>query len=65
MRGIDHSLLHQARKLVTGADVHRLKTWIFCYEISEPGSSHRKRYEKLLRKFVNTTNLSFSVRLRH
>jgi hypothetical protein len=63
MRGLDHSLLHQARNLVTGANVHRLKTWIFCYETSKPRSLRRKRYEKLLRTFVNTKNLTIAARL--
>jgi hypothetical protein len=53
MRGLDHSLLHEARKFVTAANVHRVKTLIFCYEISKPGSSHQKSYEKLLREFVS------------
>jgi hypothetical protein len=63
MRSVDHSLLHQVRKLVTGANVHQVKNWIFCYEMSKPGSPHRKYYEKLLRVFVNTKNLSFAARL--
>jgi hypothetical protein len=63
MRSIDYSLLHQARKLITGANVHHVKNWIFCYEMSKPGSPQRKYYEKLLRVFVNTKNLSFAARL--
>jgi hypothetical protein len=49
---IDHSLIHQARKYVTGANVHSVKTWIFCYETSAPDSARRLRYERLLRDFV-------------
>ena len=49
---LDHSLLYQARKFITAANVHCVKTWIFCYETSAPHSEHRQRYEKLLREFV-------------
>jgi hypothetical protein len=50
--GLGRTLIHRARKLITGANVHRLKTWIFCYEHSVEGSETRLRYEQLLRTFV-------------
>jgi hypothetical protein len=63
MPSLDHSLLHEARKFITAANVHRMKTWIFCYETSEPNSSQRKRYERLLREFVNTRRLTVAARI--
>ena len=32
MTGIDHSLVYNARKFITGANAHSVRTWIFCYE---------------------------------
>src|SRR5262245_4847944 len=63
MYGLDHSLLYQARKFITAANVHYLKTWIFCYETAAPESPRRERYEKRLREFVAAKNLMFGVRL--
>ena len=63
MSDLDHSLLCQARKFVTGANVHYVKTWIFCYETSAPDSPRRQRYDKLLREFVAEKNLSLAVRI--
>ena len=51
---LDHALLYQARKFITAANVHYVKTCIFCYEISVPHSQHRQRYERLLREFVGS-----------
>ena len=62
--GLDHSLIYQARKFITGANVHYVKTWIFCYETSEPESEGRRRYEKLLREFVATRNLILAARIK-
>jgi hypothetical protein len=63
MSNLDHSLIYQARQLITGANVHHVKTWIFCYETSQPNSAHRQRYERLLREFVAAKNLTLGVRL--
>jgi hypothetical protein len=63
MSGIDHSLLYEARQFTTGATVHHIKTWIFCYETSEPDSPRRKRYEQLLREFVATKKLILGIRI--
>jgi len=52
MSGLDHTLLYQARKLVTAANAHTLKTAIFCYETSAPGSKTRATYERCLRDLV-------------
>ena len=54
---IDHDLIARARRLTTGANVHMVKTWIFCYETSSPATPHRQRYEDLLRDFVTTKSL--------
>jgi len=63
MPNLDHTLVDEARKFVTGANVHRVNTWIFCYVSSLPNSSRRERYEKLLREFVNTRRLTIANRL--
>jgi hypothetical protein len=57
MAGIDHTLIFRARNYIDGANVHRIKTWIFCYEISPVGSDARQRYERLLRDFVAARDL--------
>ena len=62
MSDLDHSLLCQARKFVTGANVHYVKTWVFCYETSAPDSPQRQRYDKLLREFA-AKNLSLAVHM--
>ena len=63
MSGIDHSLLYEARKFTTAANVHYVKPWIFCYETSEPDSPRRKRFEQLLREFVATKRLTLGIRM--
>jgi hypothetical protein len=60
---IDHSLVYQARKFTNAANIHFVKTWIFCYETSDPDSPRRKRYEQLLRDFVTTRNVTLGLRL--
>ena len=55
---IDHELIFAARRFITGANVHYVKTWVFCYETSLPGSPRRERYEALLRDLVR-----WSIRL--
>jgi len=57
---LDHVLLHEARQLITGSNIHKLKEMIFVYEqavsLHNSGcSSHRmyqSEYERNLRKFV-------------
>ena len=61
MTGIDHSLVYNARKFITGANAHVVGTWIFCYENSPVG--RRDHYEKLLREFVATHNSSLAQRV--
>ena len=63
MSGLDHALVYEARKFVTAENVHRLKTWIFCYETTAPNSSRHKRYEELLREFVATKRILLAVRM--
>jgi len=63
MNAPDHALLYEARRFITGANAHRVKTWIFCYETSTPDSAHYKRYEQLIREFVNTKKLLLGIRV--
>jgi hypothetical protein len=56
LSALDHSLIYQARKLITGANVHTVLTWIFCYEGSEPDSERRVHYQELLQDFVASQN---------
>jgi hypothetical protein len=58
MTRIDLSFLYHVRKWIDGGNPHRLKTWIFCYETSPPGSENRRRYERLPRKVVGTEHQS-------
>ena len=57
MPEIDRELIIEARKFITGANVHMLKTWLFCYETSLPGTARSSRYETLLRDFVSSKRL--------
>jgi hypothetical protein len=59
---VDYDLISEARALTTGANVHMVKTWIFCYESSFPNTPRRERYETLLRDFVATKRLLNSAR---
>jgi len=61
---LDYSLIYEARKFITGANVHHVKTWIFCYETSQPQSARRQRYEILLRDFVASKQLIAATRIR-
>jgi hypothetical protein len=51
---IDRELVATARRLINGANVHYVQTWIFCYELSRADSLRHARYENLLRDFVNS-----------
>jgi hypothetical protein len=51
---IDRELVATARRLINGANVHCVQTWIFCYELSLADPLRRARYENLLRDFVNS-----------
>jgi hypothetical protein len=59
---IDRELIAAARHLITGANVHYVQTWIFCYEVSRVDSPRHARYENLLRDFVNSNTLLKAVR---
>ena len=63
MPDIDYSLSHQARKFITGANVHMINTWIFLYENSLPDSGDRERYEKHLREFVTSQSSILAARI--
>jgi hypothetical protein len=61
MREADELLLHQARKLITATNADYAKRLIFCYQISRPDSKERDLYENLLRDFVASNKLDFSL----
>jgi hypothetical protein len=61
MTDIDHSLVYNVRKFITGANAHSVRTWIFCYENLPAG--RRDLYEKLLREFVATHNSLLAKRM--
>jgi len=75
MISIDHQLLHQARRLITGANVHLIGTYILLYEqavkLHNAGVAkyvhYHAHYEKLLREIVRATlrakTLSERIRL--
>ncbi len=58
---LDHSLIFHARQFINAENVHRVNTWIFCYQTSITESVRQKRYEGLLRDFVTTKNLMLGV----
>ena len=62
MTCIDHSLIYNASKFITGANAHLVGTWIFCYRTT-PQSQLRDRFEKLLREFVAANNLLLASRI--
>jgi hypothetical protein len=64
MSGIDHSLIHEAQRLITGANAHSVRTWILCYQSLEENSPERQRYENLLRNFVTSNRLTEACALR-
>jgi len=53
---LDTQLILDGVRFSTGANVHRIKEWIFYYEEavrqSQEGRPYRPRFEKLLRSFV-------------
>jgi hypothetical protein len=57
---LDHALIHQARRLIDGANIHRGKELIFLYEhavlLHNEGSSghivYQDQFENALREFV-------------
>ena len=60
---LGHALLDQARKCINGANVHRFKTAIFCYETSLPNSKQRAIYEEGLRNLVRDFNRNTVARI--
>jgi hypothetical protein len=57
---LDHNLIFEARRLINGANIHKLKQLIFVYETAvslhndgNPGFRiYDPKYERELRKFV-------------
>jgi hypothetical protein len=65
---VDRQLIFAARRLITGANVHRINTLIFQYEmavrISKDDKTHRlewqvKEYERRLKQVVQDGGLRF------
>jgi hypothetical protein len=46
---------------ITADNVHGVNTWLFCYEMSPPGSRRKEFYEKILREFVASKRLAASL----
>jgi len=61
MSGLDlgHALLYQARKFITAANVHYVKTCIFCYEISAPHFNTDNDTNVFCVKFVGSENTHY------
>jgi len=59
MIALDQTLLHQASRLTTGANVHRVKELMLAYEFAvslHNGGQHKvyeTRFERELREFVH------------
>jgi len=57
MMAFDLLLIVEAHRFCTGANVHRVKTLIFCYEEAvcqfNEGRPYKTRFEDELRDFVN------------
>jgi hypothetical protein len=53
---VDRDLITQSRRFITGANVHTINTWLYCYQLS-PDPARRSLYEALLRDFVNSKTL--------
>jgi hypothetical protein len=51
---IDYQLIREAQRLMTGANVHTIRTLIFCYEHSTTNVVHHSKYEELLTEFVRS-----------
>lgn len=54
---IDRELISEVRRLITGANVHEIGTWVLIYECL-PDSPRRAKYEAVLREFVRAAKLS-------
>ena len=63
MDTLDHALVHRARLLITGDNVHLLNTLLFLYEKSSPKTLDRTRYEEKLRTLVAEKELIRAARL--
>jgi hypothetical protein len=54
---VDGELVATARRLINGANVHDVNTWIFCYQLSAADSPLHAKYENLLRDFIRSRSL--------
>ena len=54
---VDVELIYRVRKLITAANLHRVKTWILCYEMAAPDSATQAHYEELLRSLVRLSGV--------
>ncbi len=59
---VDRSLLALARRLTTGANVHRINIQIICYEEAirkqNLGAEYRSEFEETLRDFVKQAEIA-------
>ena len=63
MVDLDQVLIHRIGRLMRADNVHRVRTWLFLYEKSAPGSQDRLQYETLLREYVVTENAIIAARV--
>src|SRR5262245_59460471 len=60
MVDIDHNLIHEALRLTTAVNVHRIRTLIICYQEAiqrqDDGRNYDRRCEEALRGFVAATH---------
>jgi hypothetical protein len=58
---LDHRLLHEARRLMTGANVHRLKEMIFVYVQAVERFGSERQWSSLAKPYgaVSTRRSSF------
>jgi hypothetical protein len=56
MAEVDYVLVHEAESFITGANAHRIRQWIACYQLA-PTCAGQARYERLLRDFVTSQKL--------
>jgi hypothetical protein len=69
---IDHELVYEARKLITGANIHRLGHMILMYQLAvdlhnrnlPSHKTYNHQYERELRVFVAAARLATAPRAR-
>ena len=61
---LDNELIRSARRLITGANVHRVNSMIFLYRFSKVNSGKRPEYEKALKDFISQSRSNRGIRAR-